>query len=141
MAIIPFSQLRAVNGIFDPELHDIKVFMRGAVYCWMKNHPTDWFAVHDLVGGLINDWEGTPLRKLRDMHDATHPGNERAAHDQAGRDLGWIVKSMLHAEERSFRTRRVADQPREYLWIQDPAGVAATEADDQAEDAPDDDRP
>lgn len=141
MVLIPFSRLQAVHGLDERDLRDIEMFMRGAVYCWIKNHPTKWFAVHDLVGGLINDWEGTPLLILRDRNAARHPGNEKTAHDQAGRDLGWIVKSMLHEDGRMFRTRRVEDQPREYRWIQDPAGEVDEEPLDQVDDTTDDDRP
>lgn len=140
MAIIPFSQLRTVNGISEKQLLDIEMFMRGAVYCWIKNHPDRWFAVHDLVGGLINDWEGTPLLVLRGLRDEQDPLNEEAAYDAAGRALGWIVKTMLHQEDRRFRTRRV-EKAREYLWIQNPAADMRAEADDQAEAAPDDDLP
>jgi hypothetical protein len=140
MVLIPFSQLRTVSDISEQQLHDIEMFMRGAVYCWIKNHPDRWFAVHDLVGGLINDWEGTPLLMLRDLHDAQDPPNEAAAHDEAGRALGWIVKTMLHREARRFETRR-GDIAREYRWIQGPAADVGAEPDDQTDATPDDDRP
>jgi hypothetical protein len=140
MVLVPFSLLRTVHGISDQDLDDIRLFMRGAVFCWLRNHPDQWFAVHDLVGGLVNDWHGTPLRMLRDLSDARHPEDEEAAHDEAARNLGWIVKSMLHAEERTFRTCR-GEIAREYLWVQHPVAGMGTEADDQTEPAGDDDLP
>lgn len=102
MALLPPSELRTVQGITAEQELAIATFMQGAVYCWVKNRKDEAFAVRDLMGGENFSWEGTPLQVLYEKH-INEGKNHDAAVEAAGKDLGWLVKSMLHADKRTFR--------------------------------------
>jgi hypothetical protein len=110
------TRLRYKFGIKDNELYSIKCFLQGAVYCWVKNKEGAFFAARDLMGGKNFDWKGTPLFCLYQKHIAMGKDNESAI-DEAGRDLGWILKTVLHEDKRSFK---VQDNGRAngYQWVE-----------------------
>jgi hypothetical protein len=108
------TKLRHKFGISDDQLHSIKCYLQGAVYCWVKNRKDEIFAARDLVGGENWDWKGTPLYCLYEKH--YHAGkNDAAAIDEAGKDLGWILKSVLSEDKRRFETHEKG-LTKDYRW-------------------------
>jgi hypothetical protein len=101
MSLTIASELRDVHGISDIEKVAIRNFMQGAVYCWIKNRKNEWFAVRDLMGGENFDWNGTPLQVLYEKHIDSGK-DEAAAIESAAKDLGWLVKTMLAEDKRTF---------------------------------------
>ena len=105
---------REVYGIDDNTMQRIKDFLQGAVYCWCKNRPNEWFAASDLVGGKNADWSNLPLNGLYQKYiDLGKPVNY--AFDQSGIDLGHILKCVLKEDGRTFETRK--GFTREYRWL------------------------
>lgn len=109
------SELRDVHGITDTEKSLIKAFMQGAVYSWVKNRKDERFAVRDLVGGENFEWGGTPLVVLYEKHINLGKNNESAI-EQAAKDLGWLTKSVLADDKRTFEAGD-AGLARCYRWI------------------------
>ena len=101
MAIIPQSDLRDIRGTSDTDKALIKAFMQGAVYSWVKNRKGEKLAVRDLVGGENFEWKGTPLYVLYQKHIDGGKNNESAI-KAAARDLGWLVKTVLSEDKRTF---------------------------------------
>jgi hypothetical protein len=101
MTLNPQSELRDVSGISDDDKNLIKAFMQGAVYCWVKNRRDEWFAVRDLMGGPNFNWDGTPLQVLFDKHIEAGKYEDSAV-KAAGIDLGWLVKTVLDEDRRTF---------------------------------------
>jgi hypothetical protein len=123
VSLLEPSELRAVSGVGPADLVKINSFIQGAVYAWVKNRRDEWFAVRDLVGGENRDWSGTPLQVLYDKH--TEQGkDDGSASDAAARDLGWIVKSVLHEDKRTFEVAK-AGLVNSYRWTGDEAESSA----------------
>ena len=101
MALTPNSELREVSGIDAAQQAEIRAVLHGAVYCWVKNRRGEEFAARDLVGGENGNWGGTPLQILYDRHIANGKP-ESAAEEAAARDLGWMIKSVLAQDKRTF---------------------------------------
>jgi hypothetical protein len=101
MTLRPESELREPSGVDPTHRELIRAFMQGAVYSWVKNRPGEYFAVRDLVGGLNNNWNGTPLQVLYDRH-INAGKNAEEAFESAAKDLGWIVKTLLSEDRRTF---------------------------------------
>src|SRR5437899_1165521 len=101
MSLTIQSELRDVHDIDDTEKAAIKNFMQGAVYCWIKNREDEWFAVQDLMGGKNFDWHGTPLQVLYEKH-IDKGKNQKAAIESAAIDLGWLLKTVLAEDKRTF---------------------------------------
>ncbi len=116
MALLEKSKLRHSFGIREENLIAIKSFLQGSVYCWVKNRKGKLFAARDLVGGDNFDWSGTPLKILYDKHIAKGKNNKDAI-DEAGRDLGWILKLVLHEDKRTFSSSD-AGMAKGYKWIE-----------------------
>lgn len=113
-------KLRNISAdIPEEELRIIKAYLQGAVYSWCKNNKDEngtplWFAARDLFGGENYYWESTPLFQLYQWHennDANDPVN------MAGRDVGHLIKRILHEDDRRFLTRK--SYTREYKWTVD----------------------
>ncbi|MDB6067407.1 MAG: hypothetical protein JWR26_3615 [Pedosphaera sp.] len=115
MALNPPSELRDVHGISEPEKELIKAFMQGAVYSWVKNRKNEAFAVRDLVGGENFEWDGTPLMVLYDKHINTGKGIPDSI-DAAAKDLGWLVKTVLAHDKRTFIPSK-AGLVNHYCWV------------------------
>ena len=101
MVLNPKSEVREVQGVASDQMMLIRAFIQGAVYSWVKNRKGEWFAVRDLAGGENFDWNGTPLQTLFDKHvKGGKPPTD--AIEAAGRDIGWITKSVLSEDKRTF---------------------------------------
>ena len=116
MALIPQSQLREVYGITENESLRIQSFLQGAVYCWCKNRKDEWFSLRDLMGGDNSFWQGTPLMALYEKQERAGV-LEPTASEQAGREGGWLLKSVISADLRIFETIE-EELIRKYRWIQ-----------------------
>jgi len=115
MSLLNKSKLRYDFGIDPIDLPPIKYFLQGAVYCWIKNRKDEVFAARDLMGGENFEWEGTPLYCLYEKH--INKGKDiESAIDEAGKDLGWILKSVLDEDKRSFETYDKG-MTKGYKWI------------------------
>lgn len=113
------SELRDVYGISDSEKSLIKTFMQGAIYCWIKNRMGEPFAVRDLMGGENFEWAGTPLHALYLKHISTGKGDDEAI-KSAAKDLGWLTKTVLSEDKRTFEAGKVGGPDGEvssYRWI------------------------
>ncbi len=115
MSLLNNTKLRNVPGILPEQKLSIKSFMRGAIYAWIRDRPGQVFAVRDLVGGPNWDWSGTPLYDLFDRHH-TAGKNNASAMKRAAIDLGWLVKSVLAEDKRSFLSTK-AGRANGYSWI------------------------
>src|SRR5207245_9960491 len=112
VALTSDADLREVSGLTDDEKDRIADFLQGAVYCWCKNRPDEWFSLRDLMGGENYYWEGTPLIRVYEKH------RDAGAHNpvkEAGKDGGWLLKKVLVNDPRTFDTRE-APFIREYRW-------------------------
>jgi hypothetical protein len=114
MSLIRKSKLRRNFGITTAEMHSIKCFLQGAVYSWIKNKE-GVFAARDLVGGANFDWYGTPLYCLFEKHKKGGKSNA-AAIDEAGIDAGWLLKSVLSEDKRTFETHKKG-LTQGYRWV------------------------
>ena len=114
------SKLRTISDI-TPEQHDLMcAFLQGAVYCWCKNHPDDWFAFRDLLNFY---WQGTPLyalwlkqEKRYGITDDSTPEQVKQALTAAAIDAGWLLKEVLANDKREFDQRK-AFKATQYLWV------------------------
>lgn len=113
MSLIPSPgvslSLSDVNGITHEQKKLIHSFLQGSVYCWCKNRPDEWFALRDLVGGDNYDWLGTPLFVLYEKHQSKND-----AVLEAGIDAGWLLKTVLHNDQRAFDIKR--EYVNKYKW-------------------------
>lgn len=105
MALLPLSEIRDVHGISGKQKQGIIDFLQGAVYCWCKNRPDEWFSMRDLMGGDNFYWEGTPLMSLYEKHISKGKNNPEAI-DRAGKDSGWLLKRVISDDKRGFKTKR-----------------------------------
>ncbi len=90
-------------------------FFQGAVYCWCKNRIREPFSLRDLMGAENYYWEGTPLIRLYEKHEAAGK-SEKACVKSAGQDAGRILKSVLAADSRRFAWE-IAHQITQYRWL------------------------
>ncbi len=68
MALLIDTEIRTVHGIKPEDTKSIIDFLQGAVYCWYKNRPDEWFSMRDLMGGDNYYWQGTPMLELYEKH-------------------------------------------------------------------------
>jgi len=115
MALIPPSQIRNVRGIASDKKDLIKAYLQGAVYSWVKNRKGELFAARDLVGGDNYEWGGTPLSVLYEKHIAMGKDSDGAV-QAAAKDLGWLLKSVLHKDKRHFHAGR-SGLTAGYKWV------------------------
>ena len=109
------SRLRDVRGISDTDKALIKAFMQGAVYSWVKNRKGEQLAVRDLVGGENFEWMGTPLYVLYEKH--INAGKSiKPAIKAAAIDLGWLVKTVLSQDKRTFEAGK-GGLVSTYRWV------------------------
>jgi hypothetical protein len=108
------STIKEVSGIPEAEKQAISHFLQGAVYCWCKNKKGEWFSMRDLMGGDNRDWKDTPLIALYNKHiENGKTGDE--AFDFAGKESGWMLKKVLHADTRNFESKN--EDTKNYRWI------------------------
>jgi hypothetical protein len=115
MPLLPPSEIRDVHGVTPPQKELIKAYLQGAVYSWVKNRSGEQFAARDLVGGENFEWEGTPLIVLYEKHVSLGKTDEDAITD-AAKDLGWLLKTVLHEDKRHFEVGR-SGLTAGYRWI------------------------
>lgn len=115
MPLQPESELRNVTGITDEQALLIRVFLQGAVYSWVKNRKDEQFAARDLVGGDNFEWSGTPLIVLFEKHVALDKDDDSAI-AAAAKDLGWLLKRVLHEDKRHFVAGR-SGLTAGYTWV------------------------
>jgi hypothetical protein len=88
-------------------------FLQGAVYCWCKNRPTEWFSLRELMGGANYYWQGTPLEPLYNKQvakNAVDPVKE------AGKEAGRLLLDVIVNDARQFDTK-VEALIRQYRFI------------------------
>lgn len=112
--LTPHSELRRVSGLSDEEGRAVRAFLQGAVYCWCKNRPREWFSLRDLTGGDNALWRGTPLYVLREKHRLRTADALKAA----SIDCGWLLKQTLQEDRRVFETTEL-NLVRKYRWTGD----------------------
>lgn len=114
MTLINYSEIREVHEISTSDKKAIQDFLQGAVYCWCKNRPDEWFGLRDLMGGENFFWQGTPLFVLFEKHtNKGNVGNDPVK--EAGKDGGWLLKKVIHSDNREFETQNNGFF-REYRW-------------------------
>lgn len=115
------TTVKEVNGVNPNDLQHIRDFLQGSVYCWCNVKGKEEFAARDLVGGEnTDDWDETPLHVLPRRYIADGK-SRKEAFDQAGIDVGYILKSVLKDDKRVFETKVDSDarydNVRKYRWI------------------------
>jgi hypothetical protein len=121
MVLSPPSRVRDVRGLTARQKRRIRDFFQGAVYCWCKNHPNEWFSLRDLMGGVNYHWDGTPLLPLYQKYYPAYPDAD--AVKKAGHDGGCLLKRVLRDDRRMFETRKAA-MIRQYRWVRNPTAGA-----------------
>lgn len=116
MTLTRDNEVRNVGGLATDAAERIGHFLQGAVYCWCKNRPDEWFALRDLMGGDNTEWQGTPLQPL---YDRNLPSPD--AFSSAAKDAGWLLKGVLENDARQFDTE-IRELVRHYRWIGSGAG-------------------
>lgn len=94
---------RQVYGLTDEEVREIRAYLQGSVYCWCNTRKDEWFKAQDFLGGGNTFWEGTPVYRL---YERLLPKGHNYAHEQAAKDAGRILKSVLADDTRTFETRK-----------------------------------
>ncbi len=115
--ILGNDQIRKVTALSEVEKKDIFNFLQGAIYCWCKNSPEEWFSIADLMGGENFQWRGTPLLVLYTKHKSKGKDWDSAAQD-AAQDSGWLLKRVIRHDNRKFETKK-EELIRKYKWIKD----------------------
>lgn len=113
------SRCFRVQGITLEEENQIYAFLQGAVYCWCKNRPNEWFSARDLVGGDNFHWQGTPTQPLYEYYVSFGLGNNYAV-PEAGKALGRLLKRVIVDDKRTFDTR-IGYMTRQYRWTGEEA--------------------
>ncbi|MCM1511685.1 MAG: hypothetical protein NC112_00985 [Oxalobacter formigenes] len=108
------STVREVHGLDSGDMQRIRDYLQGAVYCWCNINKQEWFAARHFIGGENFCWEGCPLEALFIFHRNAGKSDEEAF-EQAGKDAGHILKSVLEADQRHFETKK--EYVRRYRWL------------------------
>lgn len=109
------NQLRGVSGITDAQHQRMCDFLQGAVYCWCKNRPNEWFALRDLLPFYWND---SPLIDLFNKYYDSDEHLDYAIH-QAAVDAGWLLKEVLANEPRRVFESSKAFKATQYRLIEE----------------------
>lgn len=67
------------------------------------------------MGGDNYYWQGTPLLPLYEKHIGKGKDWEEAVKD-AGKDAGWLLKSVIVKDKRTFDTKK-EELIRKYRWV------------------------
>lgn len=106
--------VKEVHGLKPSDMQRIRNFLQGAVYCWCKNREGEKFTARDLLGGANFDWEHYPLGVLYFRY-IDEGQSEEYAFEQASKDAGHILKSVLADDARTFETED--GYVRSYRWV------------------------
>ncbi|MDO4776693.1 MAG: hypothetical protein Q4A06_04450 [Cardiobacteriaceae bacterium] len=105
-----------VRGLNEREILLAKAFIKGAVYCWLKNRENEPFSLRDLFGGTNAVWTGTPLEDLWWKHSNEGKSDEEAF-DQAAQDAGWLLKAVLAEDTKRIFDKKKNGQVNSYSWV------------------------
>lgn len=108
------SRCFRIHGITPEIERQIYAFLQGAVYCWCKNRPDEWFSARDFVGGDNYYWQGTPAFPLYEYYASFEIGDDYAI-SEAGKALGRLLKRVIVEDKRTFDTRN-GYMSRQYRW-------------------------
>ena len=97
------ERIIGVNGLSNDVLIAIRAYLQGAVYCWCNTKGEIPFAARDFLGGENFFWEGTPMYELYGRYIRAGKSKEYAF-EQAAKDAGKILKSVLHDDKRYFKS-------------------------------------
>lgn len=114
MLINGHSQRNIVADLSANQRQRIKDFIQGAVYCYCKNNPNQYFAAKDLFGGENYNWEGTALIDLYNWHEQKDSSDPVG---MAGKDIGWLLLDVIIEDKREFELRE--NHTHEYRWTGD----------------------
>lgn len=98
--------------ITDQEKERIMIFIQGAIYCFCKNCPGQYFSASELFGGVNFNWDNTPLGVLYDWHERNNSSNPI---DMAAKDIGWLLLDVVINDSRTFEITK--DYTNQYKWI------------------------
>ncbi|QPB43708.1 hypothetical protein IHV77_08295 [Rodentibacter haemolyticus] len=108
-------EIRQVRGLTDEQVNLAKAFIKGSVYCWVKNKVDEPFSVRNLFGGVNTDWRDTPLHDVWHKHIKNGKSCDEA-YDLARKDVGWLLRMVLHEDKyRKFSSRK-EDLTSIYFW-------------------------
>lgn len=110
------TTIKVVHGISASDMQRIRDFLQGAVYCWCKNRKGEWFSARDFIGGDNYYWEHYPLGVLYFRYINAGKTHDYAF-EQAAKDAGHILKSVLSDDDRIFETE--GGYTRKYRWMED----------------------
>ncbi len=114
--LINESTVRKVSGLSKTERDEIHAFVQGAVYSWIKNRKGEKFSARDLFGGENTNWYGTPLQLIHKKHKDAGKDDD-SAFEASARDIGWIIKSVLHNDSRHFEVD-TSGYGNAYRWVE-----------------------
>lgn len=77
-----------------------KAYIQGAVHSHCNNNAGKEFSVRILFGGDNKNWANTPLQCIYDYH--RHMRRSENAAEDAAKDVGWLLKSVLISDVRTF---------------------------------------
>lgn len=117
MSLEPLSEIRNVKNLNFNEKQRIFDFLQGAVYCWCKNRPNEWFSMKDLMSEENSNWDQTPLVYLLNKHKRMWDDNNKII-DEASKDSGWLLKKVINDDNRLFQTKKIklGKEIRQYKW-------------------------
>lgn len=98
--------------INEGQRRDMKIFLKGLVYCWCKNRKDEWFAARDLLGGDNYFWQDTPMIDLYLHYEEEGYGED--AVNMAGKGAGKLLMEMLDEDKRTYETGK--EYTRCYRW-------------------------
>lgn len=88
----------------------LEAYVQGAVYQWLKRYSEtglDTFSAKDLFGASNTDWSHTPLDYLYEFYEDkakkcmfSQEEIEKYAFNEAGKNVGWLLKEVLHNDPR-----------------------------------------
>ena len=85
----------------------IKAFLQGAVYAWCNCKKEEEFRFATFSGGDNFYWEGTYLYPLYE-NQSTNDNDKAIA--EAGKLGGALLKQVLVADKRTFKTKKTVSQ-------------------------------
>lgn len=113
MALIgDYNYIPHVAWVSYTQRREMKIFLKGLVYCWCKNRKHEWFAARDLLGGDNYFWQDTPMIDLYLHYEAEGYGDD--AVNMAGKDAGKLLMEMLNEDKRTYETSK--EYTRCYRW-------------------------
>lgn len=113
---------RNFSSLNDIQLRDSITYLKGQVDGWCKNEVGP-FGARDLVGGINNKWDGSPLTALYDYYHDIRKFSEKKSINRAAIDVGWLLKLVVYEDKRNFkssfgRARHGFQIVRRYQWVQ-----------------------